>query len=62
MKHLEIDKFYMEPNSGSVNTGKDWQEIYEEAKKETSFNEDEWDEDTLIEVRLVNKQWKEVEY
>jgi hypothetical protein len=66
MKYLEADKFYMEPESATVNIGKDWEELYEEEKYIDDPNDplswDDWGGNYLIKVRFVDKKWEEVEY
>ena len=63
MNHLDKDKFYMNPFTGSVDTGQNWEKDFD-SRDEEDMNKSwvEWGGEDLVEVEMnENGSWEEVE-
>ncbi len=62
MKYLEENKMYMNPFTGSVSPGEEWEQDYEDWKKEhAGFEEyEDFGIELLIEVEKIDGEWREV--
>ena len=59
-QYLEAEDFYMNPETGSVGIGKEWEESFEDDEKILQCDWEEWGGETLIKVEKVNGEWVEV--
>ena len=57
--YLKLNAYYMNPLTGSVAIGKEWEQDFKDSKDYSDW--EEWGGETLIEVELVNDNWVEVE-
>lgn len=60
MKYLKKNTFYMNPFTGSVACGEEWESDYQD-QKETDETWEEWGGESLIEVKKVEDEWVEVD-
>lgn len=65
LKHLEKGTYYMNPCTGNVASGEEWEQDYEEQREndpETrEMSWEQWGGNTLIEVKYMYGDWVEVE-
>lgn len=62
MRYLEKDSFYMNIQTGSVNTGYDWEADFNGRDKKDFPTWEDWGGDSLIEVKKDESgEWVECE-
>lgn len=57
-KYLDAKCMYMNPNTGSVDLGENWERDFNE--QDDIIKWDMWGGNNLIEVVFMNGEWKEI--